>query len=45
MNGIEDGYTVYSGQRIKILNNFSDLFSKGELLASIPAMTLNLGNE
>lgn len=45
MNGIEDGYSVYAGQRIKILNNFADLFAKGELLASIPAMTLNLGIE
>lgn len=45
MNGIEDGYSVYAGQKIKILNNFTDLFAKGELLASIPAMTLNLGSE
>lgn len=45
MNNIEDGFTVYAGQKLKILNNFTDLFSKGELLASIPAMTLNLGSE
>lgn len=45
MNNIEDGYTVYAGQKIKILNNFTDLFSKGELLASIPPMSLNLGSE
>jgi hypothetical protein len=45
MNGIEDGYTVYAGQKIKILQNFTDLFAKGELLASIPAMSLNLGSE
>ena len=45
MNDIEDGFTVYAGQKIKILNNFTDLFAKGELLASIPAMSLNLGSE
>lgn len=45
MNRIEDGYTVHEGQKLKILNNFTDLFSKGELLASIPAMILNLGSE
>lgn len=45
MNNIEDGYTVYAGQKIKILDNFTDLFSKGELLASIPPMSLNLGSE
>lgn len=45
MNKIEDGFTVYVGQRIMILDNFTDLFSKGEVLASIPAMTLNLGSE
>lgn len=44
-NGIEDGYTVHEGQRLKILENFSDLFSKGELLAAIPALQLNLGSE
>lgn len=45
MNNIEDGYSVYAGQKLKILNNFTDLFAKGELLASIPAMSLNLGTE
>lgn len=44
-NGIEDGFTVREGQRLKILENFTDLFSKGELLASIPALQLNLGEE
>lgn len=44
-NDIEDGYTVREGQRIKILKNFTDLFNTGELLASIPALTLNLGSE
>lgn len=44
-NNIEDGYSVYEGQRLKILKNFTDLFSVGEMLAPIPAMQLNLGSE
>ena len=45
LNNIEDGFSVYGGQKLKILDNFTDLFAKGELLASIPAMVLNLGYE
>lgn len=45
MNNIEDGFTVYEGQKIKILDSFSDLFAQGEILASIPPMSLNLGCE
>lgn len=44
-NNIEDGFTVYEGQRLKILKNFTDLFNKGELLANIPALQLQLGEE
>lgn len=44
-NGIEDGYTVYEGQKLRILKNFTDLFNNGELLAPISAMQLNLGTE
>lgn len=44
-NGIEDGFTVSEGQRLRILENFTDLFSNGELLAPIPALQLNLGSE
>ena len=44
-NGIEDGFTVNEGQRLKILENFTDLFDAGELLAAIPALQLNLGVE
>lgn len=44
-NNIEDGFTVHEGQKIKILENFTDLFNKGELLATIPALQLNLGTE
>lgn len=45
MNGIQDGFTVREGMKIKYLKNFTDLFNNGELLASIPAMQLNLGSE
>lgn len=44
-NSIEDGFSVPEGQRLKILENFTDLFNKGELLSSIPALILNLGTE
>ena len=44
-NGIEDGFTVLEGQKLRILKNFTTLFSKGELLAPIPAMQLQLGSE
>ena len=44
-NNIEDGYSVREGQKLLILKNFTDLFANGELLASIPAMQLNLGSE
>lgn len=45
INGIEDGFTVREGQRIKVIKNFTDLFNKGEILASVSALTLNLGSE
>lgn len=45
MNNIEDGFTVREGQKLKILKNFTQLFNKGEILASISALTLNLGSE
>jgi hypothetical protein len=44
-NNIEDGFTVYEGQKLKVISNFTELFNTGELLASIPATTLNLGSE
>lgn len=44
-NGIEDGFTVREGQRLKIPKNVSSLFNKGEILASVPALQLNLGTE
>lgn len=44
-NDIPDGYTVFSGQRLKIVKNFTQLFNKGEILSSIPPMQLQLGSE
>ena len=44
-NRIEDGYTVREGQRLIIPNNVTTLLSKGEILAPITALKLNLGEE
>lgn len=44
-NNIEDGFSVKEGQKLAIPANVSMLFNKGEILASIPPMTLNLGTE
>lgn len=44
-NGIQDGFTVHAGQRIMIPRNITQLFEKGECLASVSPITLNLGTE
>lgn len=44
-NGIEDGFTVHEGQKIMIPKSFTQLFNKGEVLASVSPLTLNLGTE
>jgi hypothetical protein len=44
-NRIEDGYTVREGQRLIIPNSVTALLSKGEVLAPITALKLNLGEE
>lgn len=44
-NNIEDGFTVFPGQRLVIPMNLTSLFNKGEILAPISALTLNLGAE
>lgn len=44
-NRIEDGFTVNAGQRLVIPKSFYDLFNTGEVLQSIPATQLNLGQE
>ena len=44
-NGIDDGFTVRSGQKLAIPRNITQLFEKGECLASVSPLTLNLGTE
>lgn len=45
INHLEDGYSVKEGQTLKIPDSITDLFSKGEILASINPNMLNLGEE
>ena len=44
-NSIEDGYTVREGQRLVLPGSVTALLSKGEILAPITALKLNLGEE
>ena len=44
-NRIEDGFTVKSGQKLVYPKSVTSLFSSGELLQSIPATKLNIGEE
>ena len=44
-NEIEDGCTVREGQRLAIPKSISSLFNKGEILAPVSALQLNLGTE
>lgn len=44
-NHIEDGYTVREGQRLIIPTSVTALLGKGEILAPITAVKLNLGEE
>lgn len=44
-NNIEDGFSIREGERLKIPKSISSLFSKGEVLAPVSALTLNLGEE
>lgn len=44
-NNISDGFTVREGQTIAIPTSISSLFSKGEILAPVSAIQLNLGTE
>ena len=44
-NSIEDGYTVREGQRLIIPNSVTDLLNTGEILAPVPALKMNLGEE
>lgn len=44
-NQIEDGYTVYEGQKLMIPTNITALFDSGEILEPRTALVLNLGEE
>lgn len=44
-NNIEDGFTVFPGQRLVIPLNLTSLFNKGEILAPVSALSLNLSSE
>lgn len=44
-NEIEDGFTIREGQRLAIPKSVSSLFNKGEILAPVSPLALNLGQE
>ena len=44
-NRIEDGFTVRSGQKLVYPKSVTALLSSGEILQSIPATKLNIGEE
>lgn len=44
-NSIEDGFTAREGQKLAIPKSISSLFNKGEMLAPVSALQLNLGEE
>lgn len=44
-NSIEDGFTCREGQKLAIPKSISALMSKGEILAPVSALSLNLGEE
>lgn len=44
-NDIEDGFTVFEGQRLRIPKSITSLLSAGEILAPVSALKLNLGEE
>lgn len=44
-NHIEDGFTCYLGQQLKIPKSVTDLMRSGEILQSVTALTLNLSSE
>ena len=44
-NDIDDGFTARAGQKLRIPKTITQLFEKGECLASVSPITLNLGTE
>lgn len=44
-NNIEDGFSIFPGQKLMIPSNLTSLFNKGEILAPVSALALNLSSE
>jgi hypothetical protein len=44
-NQIEDGFTCWLGQQLKIPKSITNLMRTGEILQSVTALTLNLSSE
>lgn len=44
-NNIDDGFTIHEGEQLAIPKSITSLMTKGELLAPVSALTLNLGSE
>ena len=44
-NQIEDGFSVYPGQVLRIPKSISSLFADGQLLSTVSPLSLNLGSE
>lgn len=44
-NGISDGFTCNTGEKLRIPSSISELMKDGELLQTVPVLTLNLGSE
>lgn len=44
-NQIEDGFSCYEGQTLKIPKSVTDLMKSGEILQPVPPLKLNLGTE
>lgn len=45
VNGISDGFTVLEQTQLKIPDSITELFDRGEILASVEATKINLGSE
>lgn len=44
-NDIEDGYSCYIGQKLRIPRSITSLMQSGEILQNVTALKLNLGSE
>lgn len=45
LNNIDDGFSVWEGQKLAYPKSITSLFADGEMLASIAPTMLNLGSE